>query len=142
MSIEANKQLTAEFFARFSANDIAGVLDTMTDDATWWIAGKPGLAPTAGVKSKAQIARVFDRLLGQLKNGLKMTVKGSIAEGDQVAVQLESYGELKNGGIYNNEYHTLVTFRGERICAVLEYMDTQHVFATFFQPDAEPVSPA
>jgi ketosteroid isomerase-like protein len=142
MSIEANKQLTAEFFARFGENDIAGVLDTMTDDATWWLAGKPGLAPTAGVKSKAQIARVFDRLLGQLKNGLKMTVKGSIAEGDQVAVQLESYGELKNGRIYNNEYHTLVTFRGERICEVLEYMDTQHVFATFFQPDAAPVSPA
>jgi ketosteroid isomerase-like protein len=142
MSIEANKQLTAEFFARFGENDIAGVLDTMTDDATWWLAGKPGLAPTAGVKSKAQIARVFDRLLGQLKNGLKMTVKGSIAEGDQVAVQLESYGELKNGRIYHNEYHTLVTFRGERICAVLEYMDTQHVFATFFQADAEPVSPA
>jgi ketosteroid isomerase-like protein len=138
MSIEANKRLTAEFFARFSANDIDGVLDTMTDDATWWIAGKPGLAPTAGVKSKAEIARVFDRLLGQLKSGLKMTVKGSIAEGDQVAVQLESHGELKNGRIYNNEYHTLVTFRGERICAVLEYLDTQHVFATFFQPDAAP----
>ncbi len=142
MSIEGNKQLTSEFFARFGANDIAGALDTMTDDATWWIAGKPGLAPTAGVKNKAQIARVFDRLLGQMKNGLRMTVKGSIAEDDQVAVRLESYGELQNGRVYNNEYHILVKFRDGKISAVHEYLDTQHVFATFFQPDAEPTTPS
>ena len=35
MNIEQNKKLAADFFARFSANDIAGALDLMTDDATW-----------------------------------------------------------------------------------------------------------
>jgi uncharacterized protein len=134
MSSEQNKKLATEFFARFSANDIAGALDTMTDDATWWLPGKSGQLPVVGVHSKEQIARVFHGMVGQSKNGLKMTVKGMIAEGDKVAVEAESYGELRNGRIYNQEYHTLMMFRDGKISAVREYLDTQHVFATWFQP--------
>ena len=134
MSIDDNKKLASEFFARFSANDIAGALDTMTDDATWWIAGKPAQLSAAGVHRKEQIARVFHRMMGQLKDGLKMTVKSLIAEGDKVALEVESYGELQNGRVYNQEYHTLITIRDGKISEVKEYLDTQHVFATWFQP--------
>jgi hypothetical protein len=134
MSTEHNKTLASEFFARFSANDIAGALDTMADDATWWIAGKPELSSAAGVHSKEQIARIFYNMAGQLKDGLKMTVKSVIAEGDKVAVEIESYGELRNGRIYNNEYHTSMTIRDGKISEVREYLDTHHVFATWFQP--------
>ena len=134
MSIENNKKLASDFFARFSANDIAGALDTMTDDATWWIAGKPSQLSAAGVHSKEQIARVFYRMVRQLKDGLKMTVKGLIAEGDTVAVEVESYGELLNGRVYNQEYHTLIKTRDGKISEVREYLDTQHVFAIWFQP--------
>jgi len=132
--IEDNKKLAAEFFARLSASDIAGALDTMTDDATWWIAGKPELLPAAGVHSKEQIARLFNRMAGQLKDGLRMTVKGMISEGDKVAVEVESYGELRNGRTYHQEYHLLMTIRDGKVSAVREYLDTQHVFATWFQP--------
>lgn len=133
MSIEQNKKLASHFFDRFSAGDIAGALDIMTDDATWWIAGKPEQLPAAGVHSKEQIARVFYNMAGQLRDGLKMTVKGLIAEGDKVAVEVESYGELRNGRIYNQEYHILVTVLDGKISAVREYLDTQHVFATWFE---------
>lgn len=134
MSLERNKEIATEFLARFSANDFRSALDTMTDDATWWIAGKPEQLAAAGVHSKQQIARLFHNMAGQLKNGLKMTVKGLIAEGDNVAVEVESYGELTNGRIYNQEYHILMTIRDGKISAVREYLDTQHVFATWFQP--------
>jgi ketosteroid isomerase-like protein len=52
--------------------------------------------------------------------------------GDKVAVEVESYGELKNGRVYKQEYHPLITIRDGRISAVREYLDTQHVFATWF----------
>lgn len=90
MSIEQNKKLAREFFDRFSGGDIAGSLDTMTDDATWWIAGKPDSLPAAGLHSKEQIARLFHNMTRELPNGLRMTVKSLIAEGDQVAVEVES----------------------------------------------------
>ena len=133
MSIEQNKRLASEFFDRFTANDVAGALGLMSDDATWWIAGKPDRLPAAGVYSKERVARLLHNMVGQLPNGLKMTVKSMIAEGDSVAVEAESYGELRNGRIYNQEYHFLLTIRDGRISAVKEYLDTQHVFATWFQ---------
>src|SRR5687767_12069379 len=118
MSIEQNKILAREFFDRFNANDVAGALDTMTNDATWWIAGKPGQLRAAGVHSKEQMANLFYNMVGQLLNGLKMTVKSMIAEGDKVALEVESYGELRNGRKYNQEYHYLVTIRDGKISAV------------------------
>lgn len=134
MSIEDNKRIACEFFARFNANDIPGALDTMADDATWWIAGKKDSVPVAGVKSKEQIARVFYRMVNQLKDGLRMTVKSVTAEGDRVAVEVTSYGELKNGRVYEQEYHTLIEVRGGKISAVREYLDTQHVFEVWIRP--------
>jgi uncharacterized protein len=133
MTIEENKVVAAEFFARITAKDIAGALETLSDDATWWISGKPAVLPAAGVYNKEKIAGLFYRMADQLVNGLEMTVKGMIAEGDKVAVEVESYGELRNGTVYNNEYHMLMTIRDGQISEVREYLDTQHVFATWFQ---------
>jgi hypothetical protein len=53
--------------------------------------------------NKAQLADLFRRMDGQLKDGLRMTVKGLTAEGNRVAVEIESHGELKNGRIYNQD---------------------------------------
>jgi ketosteroid isomerase-like protein len=134
MSIEQNKTLARELFDRFNANDTPGALDTMTADATWWIAGKPEHLPAAGLYTKEQIAQLLNNLAAALQNGLRMTVKSLIADGDKVAVEVESYGELRNGRIYNQEYHFLLTIRDGKISAVREYLDTQHVFAVWFQP--------
>jgi ketosteroid isomerase-like protein len=136
MSTEQNKQLAREFFDHFSANKIVDVLDLMTDDATWWIAGKKEQLPAAGLYSKERIARLFYTMASQLPNGLKMTVKSLIADGNKVALEVESYGELKNGRIYNQEYHILMTLRDGKIGEVREYLDTQHVFATWFAQSA------
>ena len=134
MSIDRNKEVAREFFARFTAGDIAAVLDSMTDDATWWLPGKPEQLPIVGVQTKEQMARLFQVMTAQLENGLKMTVKSVIAEGDKVALEAESYGQLRNGRVYNQEYHFAMTIRDGKVSAVREYLDTQHVFATWFQP--------
>lgn len=134
MSTEGNRRVVVELFERFSSGDIEAALGLMTDDVTWWIAGKPDLSPTSGTKSREQIARVFHGMLRQLKNGMMMTVLSTIAEGDRVAVEVESKGELQNGRVYNNQYHFLITLRDGRISGVREYLDTHHVHATWFQP--------
>ena len=134
MSTEQHKATAAEFFARFSASDIPGALATMTDDATWWIPGKPELSPTAGLYQKDRITKLFHAMLKQLKSGLKMTPTGMVAEGDRVAVEVVSEGDLKNGRLYRQEYHMLLEFRGGKICAVREYLDTQHAHAVWIAP--------
>src|SRR6185503_5015118 len=111
------------------AGDVPSVLDLLTADATWRIPGKPELTPAAGIYDKARLARLFQRMLSRLAGGLQMTVKGMVAEGDKVAVEVASRGQLTNGRLYEQEYHFLLEFRDGRICAVREYLDTQHAHA-------------
>ncbi|MES2939489.1 MAG: nuclear transport factor 2 family protein [Pseudomonadota bacterium] len=133
MAIEDNRQVALAFYARFDAGDVPGVLALMADDATFWIAGKPGTAPTAGPHTKAQIAEVFVRMTAALEGPLRMTVLGTVAEGDKVALEVRSHGQLRNGRVYEQEYHALMTVRGGRIAAVREYMDTEHVQAVWYR---------
>lgn len=123
-----NKATAREFFARFSASDIEGALALMTDDATWLIPGKPERMATAGLYSKERIRKLFYTMLKQLESGLQITVKGMVAEGERVALEAESSGDLKNGRRYRQQYHFLIEFRDGKICAVREYLDTQHTY--------------
>ena len=132
MSTEANRQIATEFFRRYDAHDIEGVLALLADDATYWLAGKPGSNRTAGTRTKDEMAAIFRLMDEHLKAPLRMKVKGAVAEGDRVAVEAESYGELRNGRVYAQEYHVLMTIRDGRIAAVREYMDTAHVQAVWY----------
>jgi ketosteroid isomerase-like protein len=136
LSTEQNKALAHEFFARLSANNLAGALDMLTDDATWLIPGKPETFSSAGLYSRERVARLLGYMLNQLKNGLAMTIKSAIAEGDKVALEAESYGELTNGRVYQQVYHFLIEFRDGKISAIREYLDTQHAYAVWLQPEA------
>ena len=76
-----------------------------------------------------RLEKLFNAMLGQLKSGLKMTLKGNgVAEGDKLSLEAESLGHLNNGRTYNQHYHFLIEFRGGKICAVREYLDTQHAY--------------
>jgi hypothetical protein len=134
MTTGNNKRIAAELFERFSAGDIAGVLALMTDDVTWRIPGKPELSPAAGIYEKERLGRLFRRMLSQLESGLQMSVLGSIAEGDHVAVEVESSGDLRNGRRYRQQYHFLIVFRDGKIATVREYLDTQHAFDVWMRP--------
>ena len=134
MTLERNKQVAAELFARFSASDIPGVLALMTDDVSWRVPGKPEQSRAAGMYDKERLGRLFNRMLAQLENGLRMTVSSSIAEGDQVAVEVESAGDLRNGRKYRQQYHFAITMRDGKIAAVREYLDTHHAFDVWMRP--------
>jgi ketosteroid isomerase-like protein len=133
MTTEANKQVVKQFFARLDANDTPGALAIVADDATWWLAGKRELLPSAGSYDKTRLTELFRTMDSRLTGGLRMTIKSVIAEGDRVAVETESHGKLRNGRSYNNEYVFVITVRAGKIAAVREYNDTHHAFATFFQ---------
>jgi uncharacterized protein len=131
VNTEHNKATAQRFFDLFSASDLDGVMALMTDDATWRIPGKKELTPTAGVYTKERIGRLFRRMLDNLTGGLRMTVLSSIAEGDRVALEVTSSGDLKNGRLYRQEYHFIMEFRDGKISAGREYLDTQHAHAVW-----------
>ena len=145
MSIEDNRRIALAFFERCDAGDIPAMLDLLADDITYWLAGKPGSNATAGARSKAEMADIFRRMEAAMTGPLRMAVKGTVAEGDWVAVEARSRGELRNGRVYEQEYHVLFTLRDGKIAAAREYMDTAHVNAIWYTrshaPEAAPEDP-
>lgn len=133
MAIEENKRVAQELFARFNRSDIPGVMELLTEDATWRVPGKPELSPSAGTYDKPRVQKLFFHMLKRLDGGLKMTVRGLIAEGDKVAVEVESSGDLQNGRQYRQQYHFILEFRGGKISAVREYLDTQHAYEVWMR---------
>ena len=126
---EANKQTVLTFLEVFSTGDVAGVLGMMDDSATWWVGGT---IPLSGTKSKQEFGEMLSGVADNCKGPITLTAKGITAEGERIAVEAESYAELNNGRIYNNEYHFLFTARDGKIFGVREYLDTMHTNDIFF----------
>lgn len=134
MNTQENKAVVEKLMACLSSSDIEGALDTLASDGRWWIGGKAELFPLAGRKTKEEMRALLNDLIGPMPNGLKMTIKSMIAEGDRVAAEVESYGEAGNGRLYNNEYHFLFNLRDGKIVEAKEYLDTMHTADVFVRP--------
>ena len=128
MSIEDNKALVTRFWAAFSASRFDEALAMLSEDATWWVAGK---TVVSGTYPKPKFAELVGGIASQAPEGLSVKPTHLTAEGDSVAMEAESYGKFANGRVYNNFYHFLIRIRDGKICSVREYLDTEHVTATF-----------
>jgi ketosteroid isomerase-like protein len=130
MSPEQNKQAVREFLAASARHDADLLSSLMTDDATYWVQGKPHLFSPAGHKTKKQIIDYF-KTPSMFKDGLVQSFGAFTAEDDRVAAEVEVTGITPNGKTYNNTYHYLFVFRGSKIAGVREYLDTQHAAEVF-----------
>lgn len=126
-----NKRVVRDFFSSFELEYADRILGFMTDDATWWVNGKPHLFSFAGSKSKADMTPVLYGLFALFDGGLKMEVKRLIAEEDCVAAEARSFGDTRNGKHYENDYHIFFRLREGRIVEVREYTDPMHAVETF-----------
>lgn len=133
MSIEDNVAVARRFYDCFSANDLEGVMATLAEDSRFRVPGKPDEFRSGGWYDKARIRRLFEFMMSQLENGLRMEVLSVLADGDRVALEVVSEGALQNGRRYNNEYFVLFTIRDGKIHEVREYNDTLHAYKTWIE---------
>jgi ketosteroid isomerase-like protein len=121
MSTESNRQTALKMMAAMAAGKFDETL--LTDDITWWVPGYGTLEKSVFLGMAAGFAQ-------QVAGPVKMEVRGVTAEGDRVAVEAESFAQLKNGKTYNNTYHFLFLFRDGKICHSKEYNDSKHAADT------------
>ncbi|MDE3820027.1 nuclear transport factor 2 family protein [Sinorhizobium meliloti] len=131
MSVEDNKRVVREFCDHFRKSNAEGLIDGMTDDATWWVNGKPHLFPSSGTKTKDEAAKMFRNMLSAYTDGLDMRIVSIIGEGDIVAAETRSHAITKTGKVYENEYAFLFTIRDGKVAKVREYTDLLHVMEVF-----------
>jgi len=130
---EANKDLITEFMEVFGGGDVAEILSFMTDDATWWVAGT--MEGISGTKNKKEFGEMLGGISANTVSGaIRLTPLAWTCQGDRVAVETESYSELKNGRVYNNLYHFVFVIKDGKIQRIKEFLDTEHTAAIFLAP--------
>jgi hypothetical protein len=84
MSIEDNRLTALRLIEGLSK----GVIDEaiVTEDVSWWVPGR-------GIINKADFGKIVKTVSGLFKSGVVMTIHGSTAEGDRVAIEAEAYGK-------------------------------------------------
>lgn len=124
---EQSRATVLAFVENFSAGRVEAALALLAEDSTWWVAGTPGQFPLAGLRSKTELLELLVWIGSVLPHGVDSTVLGVTAEGERVAVEVETGGTTVAGTRYANRLHFLFEVRAGKIRAVREYLDTLHV---------------
>ena len=128
---EANKATVARFLEIFSQGDVEKTLNALTDDVTWWVSG--GINGMSGSYDKDGFGKLIGGVADVYVAPLRITPTSMVAEGDRVAVEADSYAELKDGRVYDPRCHFLFQVApDERIALVHEYLDTKLAYDIFF----------
>ena len=127
----SNKDLVVNFIEAMRVSDVETLRTMITDDFSWWIAGKQEYLQTAGEHDKEFFFGFFGSGGDMFPNGAEFEVTGMIAEGNKVAAEAHMTATTAMGGVYDNLYHFLFEVSDGRIKRMKEYMDTHHAKVTF-----------
>jgi ketosteroid isomerase-like protein len=125
---EDSVRVVSEFFERMNTG--GDIFALTADGYSWWAAGVGEV--------QGRFGEIGEALGGQLDGGMTMEVKGITAQGERVAVETESLAKLKNGRVFNNQYHFLFVVKDGKITSIKEYNDTAHANATWADPGGGP----
>lgn len=130
-STEDNKAAVGTFLEIFSEGNVEKTLAALSDDVTWWVSGK--LDGMSGSYDKQGFGQLIGGVADVYTAPLRITPISMVAEGDKVAVEADSYAELKDGRVYDPRCHFLFRVANDgRIAEVHEYLDTKHAYDIFF----------
>jgi len=128
MSIEENKLIARNLVDNLSHLEVDAVLDTIADDATWFVLGGTYFGETLN----KELLRKSMRAVGVgVPGGLNLKISRIIAEGDNVVIEAEGNAPTAGGKTYRNKYVWVLTIRNGKVVEGREFMDTLHVLETF-----------
>ncbi|CUH67392.1 Ketosteroid isomerase-related protein [Thalassovita gelatinovora] len=127
----SNKDTVTAFVEAMRRSDVETLSSMITEDFSWWIAGKQAYLQTAGEHDRAFFLGFFGSGGEMFPNGADFAVTGMVAEGNKVAAEAHMTATTATGSEYNNMYHFLFEIADGRIKRMKEYMDTHHAKVTF-----------
>lgn len=110
------KDIVDAFFNAMERGDAEAAAALVADEVVWWVQGK-------GELTKPQICGAHAGLIAATTER-HMQIGGRIAEGDRIAVEVETRMAFRDGRVLDNTMHLAYTVRDGKITTVREYMDT------------------
>jgi uncharacterized protein len=119
-----NIKVVQENYAAVGRGDISALLDLLTEDVDWKMAGPP-IIPWAGARRGRQQVGEFFALLGQALEFQQFEPREFIAQGDTVVVLGYERSLVKSTRrIFEQDWAHVYTLRGGRIAKCRIYEDT------------------
>jgi uncharacterized protein len=127
MTTEDSRRIVLEFCRHLSDRNSAAMVAMVTDDATWWVVGRPDRIPFAGAKSFRDMLKLSNEFFKSM-DSFSFTVIGVTAEDERVAI--EAVSEARQGDRpYTNKYMIQFQLEGGKIRSLREYMDLSEIAA-------------
>ncbi|MFA5494725.1 MAG: nuclear transport factor 2 family protein [Porticoccaceae bacterium] len=126
----ANKSAVETYFDAVNSMDESRILALLADDFS--IISMNRNPPVLRYQWDAKQFAAAPRLMSaRMKKPIQLRLIAMTAENDRVAVEADSHGEMLDGTVYENAYHFLFTFRGDKIVEVREYCCSYTAFDVF-----------
>jgi len=120
MSVQDNKSTIEKYFELMNEANPEKMLAYLTDDFVFEsMLQKPAAFNFSW--GKEEFAAASGNMSSQMVKPLKIWIVSMMGEDDKVAVEAQSYGEMKDGKLYENVYHFLFKLRDGKIYNCREY---------------------
>lgn len=118
------RDIAIGFFEDISAGRVEQAWERLAPDVAYEIIAP---APFNGLIDRDGLGKIFgEKVIPILAEPLRLEVKGVTAEGERVAIEVESHSVNIRGKVYNNRYHFLFVVRDGKIVEGREYLDSAH----------------
>ncbi|MFD2473587.1 nuclear transport factor 2 family protein [Amycolatopsis silviterrae] len=121
-----NKTTCREFLLAMGNGDIDGVKARATEDIVFTTKGSSMFSAARTLPELLELIGTLDQLTA---SEFTAEFPSMTAEDDRVSVEMAGHADLVGGGRYDNIYHFLFRFRGDKIASVEEYLDTKYTEA-------------
>lgn len=121
---DRNKALALQFMEANDRNDAQALALMYADDGTHTVMGT---TPISGTYTKQQLLAAAAAIFAPFPTGKPAKVIGIVAEGDTVAVEIDSPALHESGQMYHQQLHWVLKFRDGKLTQTKEYLDTQLV---------------
>ncbi len=127
MSEAANRNTVLKFCDLVSIGKWEQTGDFISDDVVWQVVRRRDPV----IMTKKQFIGSLIKEAGLMKEGVyRIWVRSMTVEDERVAAEVEGFGTLPDGSVYQQVYHILFTFKNGQIVETKEYYDAVHVNET------------
>jgi ketosteroid isomerase-like protein len=136
VSAEDPKSVVLRYYALMNQRNYDSAFELLSDDLEWWLSGTQSVGglKTSGTLSKAEFTQAMGLVTDLTVGGVTFEPGLILAEGNRLAMTLESRAALKNGRTFHNHVGKFLEVRDGKIAWVREYPDTKHVHDTMLSP--------
>ncbi len=124
-----DKSYVESLFAHLAEGRQQEFFAHVADDVDWTVMGTHPLAGHYGSRDEFFTA-TFGRLNPRLQEGVVLTLRNLLIDGDQAVVELDALSTQNNGRPFANQYCWVCQFEGDQIVRVRAYLDSALVRET------------